>query len=101
MVNLQGQGGMVLGGPPGILPGNQNGSLLSVPNQQNQLPSFLQLPNGQIIPVVTNPGGVFSQAGPPQMSGAGHIVQNRLAAPPPHIQAQLQGMYNYHSIIAS
>ena len=93
MVNLQGQGGMVLGGPPGMLPGNQNGNLLTVPNQQNQLPSFLQLPNGQIIPVVTNPGGVFSQAGPPQMSG----MQNRLAAPPPHIQAQLQGRGSYCS----
>ena len=90
VVNLQGQGGMVLGGPPGMLPGNQGGNMLTVPNQQNQLPSALLLPNGQIVPVVTNPGGVLSQAGPAQMSGAGHIIQNRLAAPP-HIQAQLQG----------
>ena len=90
VVNLQGQGGMVLGGPPGVLPGNQGNNLLTVnPNQQNQLPSALLLPNGQIVPVVTNPGNVFSQAGPAQMSTAGHIVQNRLAAP--QFQAQLQG----------
>ena len=96
VVNLQGQGGMVLGGPPGVLPGNQSGNLLtlnSVPNQQNQLPSALLLPNGQIVPVVTNPGNVFSQAGPGQMSAAGQMVQNRLAAP--QFQAQLQGKFSH------
>lgn len=90
VMNLQGQGGMVLGGPPGVLPGNQGGNLVTVnPNQQNQLPSALLLPNGQIVPVVTNPGNVFSQAGPAQMSNAGNIVQNRMTAP--QFQAQLQG----------
>ena len=92
VVNLQGQGGMVLGGPPGVLPGNQNGNLLtlnSMPSQQNQLPSALLLPNGQIVPVVTNPGSVFSQAGQAQMSAAGQMVQSRLAAP--QFQTQIQG----------
>ncbi|ESO83350.1 hypothetical protein LOTGIDRAFT_169414 [Lottia gigantea] len=40
-----------------ILPANQNGNMLTLnamQNQQNQLPSALILPNGQVIPVVQN-----------------------------------------------
>ncbi|XP_045210433.1 serine-rich adhesin for platelets-like [Mercenaria mercenaria] len=58
LLGMPGQGqGLVVAGQQGQL------TLNTMPSQPNQLPSALILPNGQIIPVVTNPGNVVSQPG--------------------------------------
>lgn len=74
LIGMHGQGqGLVVAGQQGQL------ALNTMPSQPNQLPSALILPNGQIIPVVTNPGNIVSQPGltisqgqltQPRMSGA-------------------------------
>lgn len=70
---MQGQGQIIglNGQGQGIVVAGQHGpvALNTLPSQPNQLPSALILPNGQIVPVVTNPGGtVGSQAGMTRMS---------------------------------
>ncbi|XP_071175482.1 mucin-4-like isoform X2 [Mytilus edulis] len=54
---LQGQLGATMNQQGLILPVSQAGNLINVNNMagQNQLPQALILPNGQIVPVVTNP----------------------------------------------
>lgn len=58
---IQGQGQIIgmNGQGQGIVVAGQHGpmALNTLPSQPNQLPSALILPNGQIVPVVTNPGG--------------------------------------------
>ncbi|KAL4229396.1 hypothetical protein ACF0H5_012435 [Mactra antiquata] len=87
IIGMQGQGqGIVVAGQQGQLPVSQNGNFLTLnttPSQPNQLPSALILPNGQIIPVVTNPGSVVSQPNQAQMT------QPRMSAP--HIHTGLDG----------
>ena len=95
MQQLQGQGqimgvqnqgqGIVVGGTPG----NQNNNFMTqftVPNQPSQLPSALILPNGQIIPVVTNPNSVNANNTP--SFGQGQVNQTRMSGP--QIQGPLQ-----------
>ncbi|KAK3083194.1 hypothetical protein FSP39_016472 [Pinctada imbricata] len=79
-----------------ILPASQTGNLLtvnSVPTQQSQLPQALLLPNGQIIPVVSNPNLVAGQQGqmasmmppnPQQITGGN--IQQRLPLPAGMVQ---------------
>lgn len=74
LIGMQGQGqGLVVAGQQGQL------SLNTMPSQPNQLPSALILPNGQIIPVVTNPGNVVSQSG--LTLSQGQLTQTRMSGP--------------------
>lgn len=74
LIGMQGQGqGLVVAGQQGQL------SLNTMPSQPNQLPSALILPNGQIIPVVTNPGNVVSQSG--LTLSQGQLTQTRMSVP--------------------
>ena len=71
---MQGQGQIIgmNGQGQGIVVAGQHGpvALNTIPSQPNQLPSALILPNGQIVPVVTNPGSTAaSQANMTRMSG--------------------------------
>ncbi|XP_067676181.1 mucin-2-like [Haliotis asinina] len=63
---------------PGLaMPVSQNGNLLTLntmPSQPNQLPTALILPNGQIIPVVTNAQTVNQQA--QSMNGNVQVLSN-------------------------
>ncbi|WAR05176.1 hypothetical protein MAR_020545 [Mya arenaria] len=77
---LQGQGhiiGMNSQGQSIMVAGQQGQMTLNVPGQHSQLPSALILPNGQIVPVVTNPGNVPGGEGQ-LLSGPGS--QNLLMA---------------------
>ncbi|KAK3577326.1 hypothetical protein CHS0354_008421 [Potamilus streckersoni] len=71
-----------------VLPVNQNGSYLALntmPNQPSQLPSALILPNGQIIPVVSNPQTLTSQTG---IINANAQMQQRVG-----VQQQFQAQF--------
>lgn len=82
LIGMPGQGqGLVVAGQQGQL------ALNTMPSQPNQLPSALILPNGQIIPVVTNPGNIVSQPG--LTLSQGQLTQPRMSGP--QIQTAVDG----------
>ena len=78
-INLQGQSIKVIDGSTGVLSAYPPGNFLmvnSIQNPQRQLPSAFLLPNGQLVPVVTNLANVCLQTSTPQMLYTGTIKQN-------------------------
>ena len=68
------------------------GYITTVPSQPNQLPTALILPNGQIIPVVTQPNLLFQSSAP---SSATAGCNNMVVTPGGQvIQHQQQGVVN-------